>query len=61
LNIEKWSWVIEECPRMTPNDLSEQLWCLAARMGTVVDALPDARLAASDPMTNGQYSIPNSQ
>jgi four helix bundle protein len=29
---------------MTPDDLSERLWQFAARLGKVVDALPDARL-----------------
>jgi four helix bundle protein len=29
---------------MTPDDLSERLWQFAARVGKVVDALPDTRL-----------------
>ncbi|MGA2867138.1 MAG: four helix bundle protein [Verrucomicrobiota bacterium] len=29
---------------MMPNELSDRLWCLAARIGKVVDALPDTRL-----------------
>jgi four helix bundle protein len=29
---------------MTPEDLSERLWQFAARVGKVVDALPDTRL-----------------
>src|SRR5205823_13138281 len=29
---------------MTPDDLSERLWEFAARVGKVVDALPDSRL-----------------
>lgn len=29
---------------MTSNELSERLWEFAARVGTVVDALPDTRL-----------------
>ncbi len=29
---------------MTPNELSERLWQFAARVGKVVDALPDTRL-----------------
>ena len=29
---------------MTPDDLSERLWNFAARIGKVVDALPDKRL-----------------
>ena len=29
---------------MTPEELSERLWRFAARVGKVVDALPDARL-----------------
>ena len=29
---------------MTPNELSNRLWCFAARIGKVVDALPDTRL-----------------
>ncbi len=30
--------------RMTPNELSNRPWCFAARIGKVVDALPDTRL-----------------
>ena len=30
---------------MTPDELSERLWNFAARIGKVVDALPDTRLA----------------
>jgi hypothetical protein len=44
LRIEKRSLVIEECPPMTPNELSDRLWCFAARIGKVVDALADGRL-----------------
>jgi four helix bundle protein len=29
---------------MTPDELSDRLWCFAARIGKVVDALPDTRL-----------------
>ncbi len=29
---------------MTPDELSERLWAFAARVGKVVDALPDSRL-----------------
>ena len=29
---------------MTPNELSDRLWTFAARIGKVVDALPDTRL-----------------
>ena len=29
---------------MTPNELSDRRWCLGARVGRVVDALPDTRL-----------------
>jgi four helix bundle protein len=29
---------------MTPDELSARLWCFAARIGKVVDALPDTRL-----------------
>jgi len=36
---------------MTPNELSDRLWCFVARMGKVVDALPDTRL---DRPTAGQ-------
>jgi hypothetical protein len=37
---------IEDCkfPNMTPQELSERLWHFAARIGKVVDALPDTRL-----------------
>jgi four helix bundle protein len=28
---------------MTPNELSDRLWCFAARVAKVVDALPDTR------------------
>ena len=41
--------VIEECPWMTPNEPSERLWCFAARIGKVVDALPDTRLGRHVP------------
>ena len=34
---------------MTPNELSDRLWCLAARIGKVVDALPDTRLGRHVP------------
>jgi len=30
--------------RMTPDELSDRLWSFAARIGKVVDALPDTRL-----------------
>ena len=28
---------------MTPTELSDRLWCFAARIGKLVDALPDTR------------------
>jgi len=62
LRIEKWSLVIEEWLRMTPNELSNRLWCLAARIGKVVDALPDTRLGrhvAGQLVRSGTSAPPN--
>ena len=47
---------------MTPNDLSERLWDFAARVGKVVDALPDLRLGrhvAGQLVRSGTASAPN--
>ena len=45
---------------MTPDDLSERLWQFAARVGKVVDALPDTRLAAMWPDNwSNQLLLPN--
>ena len=45
---------------MTPDDLSERLWQFAARVGKVVDALPDTRLAAMWPDNwPNQLLLPN--
>ena len=49
LRIEKRSLVIEECPRMAPRELSERRRCFAARMGKVVDALPNTPLGRPVP------------
>src|SRR6266481_9639712 len=47
---------------MTPDDLSERLWQFAARVGKVVDALPDTRLGrhvAGQLVRSGTASAPN--
>ena len=47
---------------MTPNELSERLWCFAARVGRVVDALPDTRLGrhvAGQLVRSGTAAPPN--
>lgn len=47
---------------MTPNELSERLWCFAARIGKVVDALPDTRLGrhvAGQLVRSGTSAPPN--
>lgn len=47
---------------MKTNDLSDQLLTLAARVGKVVDALPDTRLGrhiASQLVRNGTSPAPN--
>ena len=62
MSIEKWSLVIEEWLRVTPNELSNRLWCFAARIGKVVDALPDTRLGrhvAGQLVRSGTSAPPN--
>ena len=47
---------------MTPEELSERLWRFAARVGKVVDALPDTRLGrhvAGQLVRCGTASAPN--
>ena len=47
---------------MTPNELSERLWGFAARIGKVVDALPDTRLGrhvAGQLVRSGTSAPPN--
>jgi four helix bundle protein len=47
---------------MTPEELSERLWKFAARVGKVVDALPDTRLGrhvAGQLVRCGTSSAPN--
>ncbi|HUS34270.1 MAG TPA: four helix bundle protein [Verrucomicrobiae bacterium] len=47
---------------MTPADLSERLWDFAARIGKVVDALPDTRLGrhvAGQLVRSGTAAAPN--
>jgi four helix bundle protein len=47
---------------MTPDELSERLWDFAARIGKVVDALPDTRLGrhvAGQLVRCGTSSAPN--
>jgi four helix bundle protein len=47
---------------MTPDDLSERLWDFAARIGKVVDALPETRLGrhvAGQVVRCGTSSAPN--
>jgi four helix bundle protein len=47
LTIEHWALGIDHFTLrqiMTPEQLSERLWRFAARVGKVVDALPDTRL-----------------
>lgn len=47
---------------MTPEELSERLWDFAARIGKVVDALPDSRLGrhvAGQLVRCGTSSAPN--
>lgn len=47
---------------MTPEELSERLWLFAARVGKVVDALPDTRLGrhvAGQLVRCGTASAPN--
>src|SRR5437763_1411387 len=47
---------------MTPDDLSERLWEFAARVGKVVDALPDTRLGrhvAGQLVRSGTSAAPN--
>jgi four helix bundle protein len=54
--------VIEECLPMTPDELSNRLWCFAARIGKVVDALPDTRLGrhvAGQLVRSGTSAPPN--
>ena len=47
---------------MTPNELSERLWNFSARIGKVVDALPDSRVGrhvAGQLVRCGTSSAPN--
>src|SRR6266849_2300287 len=47
---------------MTPDELSDRLWCFAARIGKVVDALPDTRLGrhvAGQLVRSGTSAAPN--
>lgn len=47
---------------MTPDEMSNRLWQFAARVGKVVDALPDSRLGrhvASQLVRSGTSSAPN--
>jgi four helix bundle protein len=47
---------------MTPDDLSNRLWQFAARVGKVVDALPDTRLGrhvAGQLIRSGTAAAPN--
>jgi|SRR5689334_8098783 len=47
---------------MTPDDFSERLWQFAARVGKVVDALPDTRLGrhvAGQLVRSGTSAAPN--
>jgi four helix bundle protein len=47
---------------MTPDELSERLWRFAARVGKVVDALPETRLGrhvAGQLVRSGTSSAPN--
>ena len=47
---------------MTPNDLSDRLWEFAARVGKVVDALPETRLGrhvAGQLVRCGTSPVPN--
>ena len=55
---------IENCElqKMTPDDLSERIWEFAARIGKVVDALPDTRLGkhvAGQLVRGGTAAAPN--
>jgi four helix bundle protein len=62
LSIEEWSLVIEECLPVTPDQLSDRLWCFAARIGKVVDALPDTRMGrhvAGQLVRSGTSAPPN--
>src|SRR6266478_2533313 len=48
--------------RMTPDELSDRLWCFAARVGKVVDALPETRLGrhvAGQLVRSGTSAPPN--
>ena len=56
------SLVIAEFHQMTPSELSDRLWCFAARIGKVVDALPDTRLGrhvAGQLVRSGTSAPPN--
>jgi four helix bundle protein len=47
---------------MSPEELSDRLWAFAARVGKVVDALPDARLGrhvANQLVRSGTAAGPN--
>src|SRR5436190_15119631 len=48
--------------KMTPDELSDRLWCFAARIGKVVDALPDTRVGrhvAGQLVRSGTAAPPN--
>ena len=48
--------------RMTPDELSDRLWNFAARIGKIVDALPDTRLGrhvAGQVVRSGTSAPPN--
>jgi four helix bundle protein len=62
LRIEKWLLVIAACGFVTPDELSDRLWGFAARIGKVVDALPDTRLGrhvAGQLVRSGTAAAPN--
>jgi four helix bundle protein len=62
LQNEKWQKLQGACSDMTPEDLSERLWDFAARIGKLVEALPDSRLGrhvAGQLVRCGTSSAPN--
>jgi four helix bundle protein len=62
LRIEKCSLIIEKRPTMTPQELSDRLWNFAARIGKIVDGLPDTRLGrhvAGQLVRSGTSAPPN--
>jgi four helix bundle protein len=56
-----WQTLAAAFVDMTPEELSERLWDFAARIGKVVDALPDTRLGhvAGQLVRCGTSSAPN--